>query len=117
MLAALADSTRMSVGWVVAMLLVAVSRWLFVYGLIVWLLLIRRDWLVFVIAVFAVYALLIVNVGMLMLQASILGVQDLPPDLPEFGAGLVAAIAIVTGLIGAMVAAAAYVRWQRLELA
>lgn len=117
MLAALADSTRMSVGWVVAMLLVAISRWLLVYGLIVWLLLIRRDWLVFVTAVFAVYALLIVNVGMLMLQASILGVQDLPPDLPEFGAGLVAAIAIVTGLIGAMVAAAAYVRWQRLELA
>lgn len=116
MLAALADSTRMSVGWVVAMLLVAVARWLLVYGLIVWLLVIRRDWLVFVTAVFAVYAMLIVNVGMLMLQASILGVQDLPPDLPEFGAGFVAAIAVAIGLIGVTVAAAAYHRWQSVEL-
>lgn len=117
MLVTLADSTRMSVGWVIAMLLVAVSRWVLIYGIILWLLLIRRDWLVFLTAVFAVYAILIVNVGMLILQASILGVRDLPPDLPEFGAGFVAAIAVAIGLIGATVAAAAYRRWQSVELA
>ncbi len=117
MLVSLADSTRMSVGWVIAMLLVAVSRWVLVYGIILWLLLIRRDWMVFLTAILAVYAILFVNVGMLMLQASILGVQNLPSDLPEFGAGLVAVIAVAIGLIGATVAAAAYRRWQTVELA
>ena len=117
MLTTLADSTRMSVGWGIAMLLVALSRWVLVYGIILWLLLIRRDWLVFVTAVFAVYGLLFVNVGMLMLQASVLGVQNLPPDLPESWPGLVAGIATVTGLIGAVVVVAAYRRWQKIEMA
>ena len=99
------------------MLLVTISRWVLVYAIVVWLLLIRRGWLMVLTAVFAVYGLLCVNVGMLMLQASILGVHNLPSDLPDFGVGLVAAIAMVMGLIGATLAVLAYFRWQRVELA
>lgn len=112
---AVADPLRWSWGWVAAMLLVFVARWIAAYGLILWSIVIHRDWLLVLISAISGYLLLFVNLGITFLQGPILGITSLPQDLPRIGIVGLTMIAAVFVLVASSVAAMAYRRWQRIE--
>jgi hypothetical protein len=108
---------KWSIGWTMAMLFYFVARWTVVYGLTLWAVVIRRNWVLALAAFFAVYAAIVANITILFFQFPTFGVKPLPPDMPDVGVlGLVGMI-ILLGIVGWAVARSAYWRWQRIELA
>ena len=111
-----ADARQWSWGWTGAMLLVFVARWICLYGLVLWVIVIRRDWVLALAAAPAGYVLILANTVIFFLQGRVLGVHPLPPDFPDLGVLSLAAIALGFGIVGAGIAWGAYRRWQRIEL-
>lgn len=111
-----ADPARWSWGWTAAALLVFIARWIAVFGLILWGIVIRHDWLLVLISASAGYTLLFVNLGFAFLQGPVLGVGHLPPDLPHLGGLPLIGIALVYVTLTSSVAALAYSRWRQIEL-
>ena len=111
-----ADPQRWSVAWTAAMFLVFVARWIVLYGLMLWAIAIRRNWVLVLTAAVAIYAVLIVNMVIIFLQAPVLGVKQLPTDIPDIGVLPLAGMALLFGLVACVVVHFAYRRWQRIEL-
>lgn len=112
-----ADATQLNSGWVAAMILIAVARWSLSFGIVFWLILIRRDWLVIMIGFLMGYGLILINIGGCFLLLSLLGVQPIPPDMPDFGPGLAAGSAVAVGLVACLMVGAARLKFQRSEFA
>ena len=111
-----ADPQRWSWAWLASMLLVFVARWIIVYGLTLWAIVIRRDWIMVLVTFVASYAVLFVNVALIFPQGPVLGIKQLPTDMPEIGVLALAALALGYGLIACAVTHFAYRRWQTIEL-
>lgn len=111
-----ADPLRWSWGWTAAALLVFIARWIAVFGLMLWGIVIRHDWLLVLVSAVAGYTLLFVNLGFAFLQGPVLGVGHLPPDLPRLGALPLIGIALIYAMLTSSMAALAYNRWRRIEL-
>lgn len=111
-----ADPQRWSVAWTAAMLLVFVARWIALYGLMLWGITIRRNWVLVLTGTIAAYAVLFANIVIIFLQAPIMGVEQLPTDMPDIGVLALAAMALGFGAIACVMTRFAYQRWQRIEL-
>lgn len=111
-----ADPSRWSWGWTFAMLAVFVARWIAIYGLALWAITIRRDWVLVLAAVIGGYALLFVNIGIAFLQSPVLGVQFPAPDLPNIGVAGLAGMGLGFVLLMSASARFAYRRWKWIEL-
>jgi hypothetical protein len=112
-----ADPDRWTVGWTLAMLLYFMARWLVIYGLALWSIVIRRDWVLVLTAVITGYASLFANLLIVFLQAPMFGVKPLPSDMPDVGVLALTGCALLLGIAGSVIARFAYWRWQRIELA
>jgi hypothetical protein len=111
-----ADPNRWSWGWTAAMLLVFVSRWILVYGVVLWTMTIRRDWVVMLMSVIVGYAIAFANVAVILLQSPVLGISPTPSDMPEIGVAALTGIALLFICVSVTVASLAYRRWQQVEL-
>lgn len=111
-----ADPNRWSWGWTAAMLLVFVARWILVYGVVLWTMTIRRDWVVMLMSVFVGYAIAFANVALILLQSPVLGISPTPSDMPEIGVAALTGIALLFICVSVTVASLAYRRWQQVEL-
>ena len=90
------------------MFLVFVARWIVLYGLMLWAIAIRRNWVLVLTAAVAIYAVLIVNMVIIFLQAPVLGVKQLPTDMPDIGVAPLAGMALLFGLVACVVVHFAY---------
>jgi hypothetical protein len=113
---AFADPNRWSWGWTVGMLMVFVARWIAAYGMVLWGITIRRDWVMILVTTVAGYSLIFTNFVIIFLQAPVLNFQALPPDMPQIGAGLLAVMASAFVLVAGLIAGSAYQRWKQIEL-
>jgi hypothetical protein len=111
-----ADPSRWSWGWTFAMLAVFIARWVAIYGLALWAITIRRDWVLVLATAIGGYSLLFINITIVFLQSPVLGVQFPSPDLPNIGVAGLAGMALGFGLLTVAVARFAYRRWKWIEL-
>jgi hypothetical protein len=110
------DPQRWSWSWTVGMVLVFAARWLAVFGLLLWSIAIRRDWILILAAFVAAYGLIFANIGIIFLQARIFDVGSLPSDLPDVGVPGLFLCAVLFGLVSSIIAHFGYRRWQSIEL-
>ncbi|MDB5348745.1 MAG: hypothetical protein JWP89_7122 [Schlesneria sp.] len=107
---------RWSWSWTIGMVLVFGARWLAVFGLLLWTIAIRRDW-VMILAVFvAAYGLIFANIGIIFVQARVFDVRSLPSDLPDVGVPGLFLCAALLGLAASVITHFGYRRWQSIEL-
>lgn len=111
------NPTLWSIPWTLGMLLVFVARWTMLYGLILWSLTIRKEWVLILIAAISGYAMICVNMLIIFLQGRVLNMSHLPPDLPDLGLSGLFSMATAFGIVAAWVASLAYRRWRSFELA
>ena len=111
-----ADPQHWSWWWTGAMLMVFVARWIVVYGLTLWTITIRPNWVLLLAGVTTAYAVTFANLGLIFLQGPVLGVKHLPADLPDIGVASLAGLALGFGIVAWIISRLAYHRWQRIEL-
>jgi len=111
----LADPSRRTLLWMAGLILYLASRWLIGLGLLLWVMLIQRGWVAFLILVPAVYGLLLVNIIIVMTQGEALRLQSLPSDLPDPGGLGLLTMAASLGIVALASVWFAGRRWQRLE--
>lgn len=107
---------RWSWSWTFGMALVFAARWLAIFGLLLWSIAIRRDW-VLILAVFvAGYGLIFANIAIIFVQARVFDVGSLPSDLPDIGVPGLVLCAALLGLAASIITHFGYRRWQSIEL-
>lgn len=116
-LAQAVDPAQTSLLWWTGLVLYFASRWGLAFGLILWVITVRRGWILALVLVPAVYAILFVNVAIVLLQGRVLGWRALPPDLPDWGSAGFLGLAAALAAVALATATTAYRRWQRIELA
>ncbi len=107
---------RWSWAWTIGMSLVFAARWLAVFGLLLWTIAIRRDWVLILAAFVAAYGLLFANIGIIFVQARVFDVGSLPSDLPDIGVPGLFLCAALLGLAASAITHFGYRRWQSIEL-
>jgi hypothetical protein len=107
---------RWSWAWTIGMALVFAARWLAIFGLLLWSITIRRDWVLILSAFVAAYGLIFANIGIIFVQARIFDVRSLPSDLPDVGVPGLFLCAVLFGLVSTIIAHFGYRRWQSIEL-
>ena len=111
-----ADAEKWSPAWTGAMILVFLARWLLTVGMILWTIVIRRDWVLLLVVVISGYTILFANLAIIFLQGPVLGIRELPPDLPSISVTMLTGMALGLGLIAWGVTQTAYRRWEQIEL-
>lgn len=111
-----ADAEKWSPVWTGAMFLVFLARWLLTVGMTLWAIVIRRDWVLLLVTITSGYLILFVNLAIIFLQGPVLGIRDLPPDLPNISVTMLTGMALGLGLVAWGVTQTAYRRWEQIEL-
>lgn len=113
---ALADEMRWSPVWTAALALQLVGRGAVMCGAMFWLNSIRRGWVALLIAFSIGYLYLFASAFSGLVLLPVLGVNQLPPDLPILSHGLLLWIGVAWSLVAALTMALACRRWRTIEL-
>jgi hypothetical protein len=111
----LADPAKWSPVWTIALSTYLAAHVATVCGAISWLQTIRRGWVAALAGVVIGYAFLFAAAGTGLMFQPALGIQQLPPDLPDLSPGLLLLIGLAWGLVAAATIAFAYRRWMKVE--
>ncbi len=112
----LADAQKWSPVWTVALAVYLAFHMAVACGVISWLNTIRRDWVTVLAVIVIGSAFLFAGAGSGMMFLPVLGVIQLPPDLPDLSHWLLLGIGLAWGVVAVAIIAYAHSRWMKVEL-